>query len=260
LGRDKQKRPISFRVTEEGRALLDPEHDNGVRNPTKTLLVQPNFEVLVVHPESKLVWDLMRCADLVRHDRVSVYSLSKESVIRAAEVGLSADYIRDFLNKNTGKGLPQNVAHSIDDWSRLVKRATVRRATLVEVTDPSVLDEMLASRKTRKLITERLSPTVAVARLPEPTGTGRDDPWQKLLKELKSAGVSARMAPGDTEQPVSAEAKDASAATTQPAVNGHAEGEPGADGRRANANVSGMRRGRKSQALTSARRGKTGTE
>ena len=263
LGRDKQKRLLSFRVTEDGRTLLDPEHDNGVRHPSKTLLVQPNFEVLVVHPESKVVWDLMRSADLVRHDRVSVYSLSKESVSRAAETGLTAEYIKEFLHKNTGKSLPQNVAHSIDDWSRLVKRAGVRRVTLIEVADPSLLDEMLASRKTRKLIAERLSPTVAVARLPEVAGTGRDDPWQKLLKELKSAGISARMFPGDTEQPTPAEPQTTNQEDKDEGnkdegrVNGRAETETG-DGRRAN--LSNMRRGKRAQAATTDRRGKTGTE
>jgi len=263
LGRDKQKRLLSFRVTEDGRTLLDPEHDNGVRHPTKTLLVQPNFEVLVVHPESKVVWDLMRSADLVKHDRVSVYSLSKESVIRAAEAGLSAEYIKDFLNKNTGKGVPQNVAHSIDDWSRLVKRASVRRATLIEVADASVLDEMLASRKTRKLIAERLSPTVAVARLPEVTGTGRDDAWQKLLKELKSAGVSARMQPGDAHAThVEPQIENPEPGTRNPEPqNGRAEAGAAADERRAN--LSRMRRGgssKRSDSVTASRRGKTGTE
>src|SRR5207302_7651196 len=123
LGRDKQKRLLSFHVTEVGRALLDPESTNDIHEPAKTLIVQPNFEVLVLHPESRVLWNLMRSADLVRHDRVSVYTINRESIARAVEAGLTPEAIKDFLNKNTGKGLPQNVAHSIDDWSRLVKRA-----------------------------------------------------------------------------------------------------------------------------------------
>ncbi|MDQ6693689.1 MAG: hypothetical protein M3014_04610, partial [Chloroflexota bacterium] len=55
IGRDKQKRFVSFRVPPEGRALLDPEHSAPTdgppqHGPARTLLVQPNFEVLVLHP------------------------------------------------------------------------------------------------------------------------------------------------------------------------------------------------------------------
>ena len=193
LGRDKQKRLISFRVTEEGRALIDSRYTAERPVPAKTLMVQPNFEVLVLHPESQVLWNLMRSADLVRHDRVSAYTINKESIARGSESGLSAAQIKEFLDANTGKGLPQNVAHSIEDWSRLVKRATIKRVTVIEVADEAVLDEMLASRKTRKMVAQRLSPTVAVLNLPEVTESSREDPWQKLLKDLKAVGFSVRM-------------------------------------------------------------------
>jgi hypothetical protein len=192
LGRDKQKRLLSFRLTESAHALLDPEHQradsNGARASGSSILVQPNFEVLVLQPDSRVLWTLLRVADLVRHDRVSVYNINKESVLRAVEGGLQAPQIVDFMNTNTGKHLPQNVAQSISDWARLIKHARLHRATLIEVDDPAVLDEMLAGRKTRKYVERRLSPTVAVAALPGVGDTARDDPWQRLMKELRGAG------------------------------------------------------------------------
>src|SRR5205823_9924406 len=160
--------------------------------------------------DSRVLWDLIRCADLVRHDRVSVYALSKESIGRAIEAGMSPQVIKDFLNTNTGKGLPQNVAHSIDDWSRLVKRANIRRATLIEVGDASVLDEMMASRKTRRYVAQRLSPTVAIANLPDVSGSARDDAWQRLLKELKAAGYSPHLLNDQPEPPPAEEGGDGS--------------------------------------------------
>ncbi len=192
LGRDKQKRFLSFRLTESARSLLDPEHErsdgNGVREVASSILVQPNFEVLVLHPDSRVLWTLVRMADLVRHDRVSVYNINKESVLRAVEGGLEASKIVDFLVANTDKQLPQNVAQSISDWARLIKHAHVRKVTLIEVDEPSVMDEMLAGRKTRKFILRRLSPTVALAALPDLGDTARDDPWQRLVKDLRAAG------------------------------------------------------------------------
>lgn len=200
LGRDKPKRFVSFRVSEEGKDLFNTEvslrsgesQRTGQGALEKSLLVQPNFEVLVLHPDSSVIWTLLRMAELVRHDRVSVYTLSKESILRAVEGGLSPVQMTRFLDSNTGKALPQNVAHSITDWASLIKNVDIRRATLIEVEDPSVLDEMIASRKTRRYINRRLSPTVAVACLPAVADSARDDAWQKLLKELKGGGYFPR--------------------------------------------------------------------
>ncbi|MEO8286759.1 MAG: helicase-associated domain-containing protein [Chloroflexota bacterium] len=194
IGKDKQKRFVSFRVTEEGRGLIDPEHRRqdqpGI--PPRPLLVQPNFEVLVLHPDSRVLWHLLRLADLVRHDRVSVYVINKESILRAVEGGMSPETITKFLHNNTGKDLPQNVAQSVSDWARLIKYTSLSRVTLIEVDDPAVLDEMATSRKTKKYILRRLSPTVAVAKLPDMGDSARDDPWQRLMKELRGAGYVPR--------------------------------------------------------------------
>ena len=65
--------------------MLDPNYTAESPRPAKTLLVQPNYEVLVLHPESGVLWDLVRFANLVRHDRVSVYQITKESIVRAIE-------------------------------------------------------------------------------------------------------------------------------------------------------------------------------
>ncbi|MEA2576006.1 MAG: hypothetical protein QOH93_3304 [Chloroflexia bacterium] len=227
IGRDKPKRFISFRVTGEGRDLIDPDSSSeSVAVPGKTLLVQPNFEVLVLHPDSRVLWRLLRMADLVRHDRVSVYVLNKESVMRAVEAGMSPEEITGFLNTNTGKALPQNVGHSIADWARMLKRLTIQRVTLVQVDDPSVLDELLASRKTRRMVVLRLSPTTAIANLPDVSESAREDAWQRLAKELRGAGYVPNLLPeqtgtGDTE--ATAKAKP----LRSQAAEGAAPGEPG---------------------------------
>jgi Helicase conserved C-terminal domain len=257
LGRDKQKRVVSFRVTEEGRAFLDPEHVANGRRPAKTLMVQPNFEVLVLHPESQVIWNLVRCAYLVRHDRVSVYVINKESIGRAVDAGMTPEAIKEFLNANTGKGLPQNVAHSIDDWSRLVKRANIKRATLIEVDDARVLDEMMASRKTRRYVGQRLTPTVAIANLPEVSDSARDDAWQRLLKELKGAGYSPRFLGGETETPAAEVEKAGSVHGSGSLANGH--GKLDAVPAQAKSTVSRSRASTRITRLKTSPTGSTGT-
>ena len=114
----------------------------------------------------------MRVADLVRHDRVSVYAINKESVLRAVEQGISPAEITAFLTTHTGKRLPQNVSQSISDWARLIKHLHVQRLTIIEVEDPAILDE-LTRTQTRKYVARRISPTVAVATLPEVSDTAK---------------------------------------------------------------------------------------
>lgn len=230
IGRDKPKRFISFRVTAEGRALLDPEQAaDSVAPPAKTLLVQPNFEVLVLHPDSRVLWKLVRMADLVRHDRVSVYVLNKESVMRAVEAGMSPEEITGFLNTNTGKALPQNVAHSIGDWARMLKRLTIQRVTLIQVDDPAVLDEILASRKTKRMVLLRLSPTTAIASLPDVSEGAREDAWQRLAKELRGAGYVPTLLPeqsGAEEREAPARAKPLRRQAADAGATGQESGRP----------------------------------
>ena len=63
-----------------------------------------------------------------------------------------------------------------------MKRANIIRATLIEVDDPSVLDEFSASRKTRKYVEKRLSPTLAIVNLPEVAAGGGMTPGRSFSK------------------------------------------------------------------------------
>ena len=189
IGRDAAGTPVAFRLTGAGARLIEhPAAAAETEAPRRALLVQPNFEVLVMHPDSRAVWHLLLSADLVRHDRVSVYALSKASVLRARESGLNGPQIQEFLASHSQKAVPQNVVQSITDWSRSYKRAILQKATLLEVEDSEILDEILASRRFKPFIARRLTATTAVLRLPRTTVWTRDDPWQKLSKELRAAG------------------------------------------------------------------------
>jgi hypothetical protein len=197
IGRDKQKRFLSFRVTESGHNLVNKTQAGGeapqrVLHAEKSLLVQPNFEVLVIHPESRPVWSLMKMADLVRHDQVSVYALSKASVMRAIEGGLSDADLIELLRGHVDKSLPQNVEQSIRDWARLIKRVELRSVMLIEVPDAAILDELAASRKTKRLIARRLSPTAAVIVLSDVDEDNHEPQAARLARELRAAGYFPR--------------------------------------------------------------------
>jgi hypothetical protein len=215
IGRDAAGTPVAFRLTGAGARLI--EHAAApaeAEPPRRALLVQPNFEVLVMHPDSRAVWHLLLSADLVRHDRVSVYVLSKASVLRARESGLNGPQIQEFLATHSQKAVPQNVVQSITDWSRSYKRAILQKATLLEVEDSEILDEIIGSRRFKPFVARRLSPTTAVLRLPRTTVWTRDDPWQKLSKELRAAGYFPEI---EEEQRVAEKPKSKKTADRDPA-------------------------------------------
>lgn len=189
LGSDAAGKPVAFRITAAGARLIGhaealPESER----QGKPFVVQPNFEVMVMAPEARAIWRLLLCTDLARHDLVSVYRLTKESVLRARAGGLNPEDLQEFLSSNSRKALPQNVRQCINDWARGYKRTLLEKVTLLEVEDAEVLDELLASRRLKGFLARRLTPTVALIKLPRTTAWTRDDPWQKLAKELRAAG------------------------------------------------------------------------
>ena len=189
VGRDRAGQLVAFRITALGARLFGhPAALPVTEAPAKPFLVQPNFEVLVLAPAARALWTLLLAADLTRHDRVSVYTLNKDSVLRARASGVGASELQEFLIGNSQKAVPQNVAQCIADWAHSYKRTLLEKATLLEVENAEVLDELLSSRRLRGFVARRLTPTIALIKLPPTTIWTRDDPWHKLAKELRAAG------------------------------------------------------------------------
>jgi Helicase conserved C-terminal domain len=113
----------------------------------RTLVVQPNFEV-VAYMEAdgvSLLVELDRFAERVRLDRAALYRLTRASLYRGLQDGLTlADVLRTLETRNGGP-LPQNVAYSLAEWERLYQRIHVQRAvTLVEAGDDAELQALRA--------------------------------------------------------------------------------------------------------------------
>ena len=235
LGRGRDGQPVAVRIPAAGGRLFGhPQAPADAEPPRQALLVQPNFEILVLAPEARAIWTLLLSADLARHDRVSVYTISKESVLRARTSGLTAAGLQEFLTAHSQKAVPQNVLQCISDWGRGYKRLALQKATLLEVDDAEILDELLASRRLKGFIARRLAPTVALIRLPRTTVWTRDDPWQKLVKELRAAGYFPQLVedlrPAEKPRPrrPAAATGTAAKADSAPAADGPAVPKPAA--------------------------------
>ncbi|HET8846568.1 MAG TPA: helicase-associated domain-containing protein [Ktedonobacteraceae bacterium] len=127
------------------------------------LVVQPNFDLVALAPVSEsLLIELDRFAERVRLEHIAQYRLSKASVTRAVQLGLTADDIIQLLEHAAASVLPQNVQYSLHEWERQARRIELwRAATLMEVEDPALLDELFAEPGTRAWLGRRLAPTLA---------------------------------------------------------------------------------------------------
>jgi hypothetical protein len=127
------------------------------------LVVQPNFDLVALAPVSEaLLVSLDRFAERVRLEHIAQYRLSKASVIRAIQLGLTAAVIQEILEQAAGSALPQNVQYSLIEWERQARRVELwRNAVLFEVDDPALLDELYADQVTCTWLLRRLAPALA---------------------------------------------------------------------------------------------------
>lgn len=158
-----EEHPNAFRLGPDA-ALLASESVPEVADPTwGRLVVQPNFDLVALAPVSEsLLVELDSFAERVRLEHIAQYRLSKASVMRAVQLGLTSGTIQHILDRATGGTLPQNVQYSLGEWERQARRIELwRAASLLEVDDPIVLDELASDPETSSWLVRRLSPTLA---------------------------------------------------------------------------------------------------
>ena len=111
------------------------------------LIVQPNFEALVMEPCMPLLYYLPRFAVPERIGRVSRFTLTREALLRGLAGGLALDDILASLERQSQKGLPQNIAYTLRDWARQYKEVRVKQVILLEVNDEALVTELAKSGK-----------------------------------------------------------------------------------------------------------------
>jgi hypothetical protein len=156
------RNPDAFQFTELAAQVIwnihptDPE--NAVDPRPRTLIVQPNFELLLLQPDYPTLYKLLPFVKVEQVELVSRLTLTQESVRRGVEAGYSVEQIIRTLQECSQKELPQNVLYTLQDWSRLYKDATISQVILLEVSSEAIADEMCTSPKLRSLQLRRLGP------------------------------------------------------------------------------------------------------
>jgi hypothetical protein len=167
-----------------------PWEEKGIALPDRTVVAPPN-----AHPD--LLAALWQVADVESCQGASVFRVSRASIDRALNRGLSPQEVHALLEQSSAKPLPETVLRLIHDRQERYGRIKVgAAAAYVRVEDPALLDEIIGHGKLRRLRWQVIAPGVACS---------PDIDETELLKVLRGAGhlpvedgwaVSRRGAPG----------------------------------------------------------------
>ncbi len=155
-----EESPTAFRLIPGALFLLSNVFPKSTEIPSGRLIVQPNFELVALAPASEaLLVKLDRFAERISLEHIAQYRITKASVTRAIQIGLHAEDIKTLLEQASGGNVPQNVQYSLVEWERQARRIEMwNGATLLEVDEPSLLDELFTNEQTCPLLGRRLAP------------------------------------------------------------------------------------------------------
>lgn len=148
--------------------------------------VQPNFEILLLTPSPRRVWTLSAFADLVHLDRVSIYRLSEQSILRSLDAGVSVRNVIRFLERQSGNPLPQNVAYTMNEWERRHRMVGIRKSVLLDLDGEPVPGDIERLLREGGIAAERLPGD----RLLVPLSQAEDvaDYVERIARILREAG------------------------------------------------------------------------
>jgi Helicase conserved C-terminal domain len=192
--------PVAFMVTEPGAFALATKGDTKravaesstttypsgeAREQKRSLIVQPNFELMLLQPDMPTLYRLLPFAQIAQVGRASRLNLTKTSLLRGLGQGRNIEQIQKTLAECSQKELPQNVVYSLNDWARTYKEVNISQVFLVETPSESMADDLAAMEKLRAYGLRRLGPCAFV--------TSSDTNIQELRRTLEKEGIVARV-------------------------------------------------------------------
>jgi hypothetical protein len=187
--KDKPINPDAFMLTDLASAVLSTEAEPSYSPATpangRSLIVQPNFELLLLQPDLPTVYRLLPFAQINQVGVVSRLTLTRNSVLRGLEAGMNIEQILQILEQRSQKELPQNVVYTLYDWTKLYKEVNISQVLLLEVPGEALADELCSSPKLKVLGLRRLAPCVIAV--------SSDTSLTELRRTLDKEGIVVRI-------------------------------------------------------------------
>ncbi len=178
--------PVAFMVTDLGAAALSApssetraEESNGEQN--RTLIVQPNGELLLLQPDWPTLFSLLPFAQLNQAGIASRLTLTRASFLRALSQGKNIEQFQSILQEHSQKEVPQNIAYNLTDWVRAYKEVTFSQVYLIEIPSENLANEIVASGKLTTFGLRRIAPCVLAA--------SNDTNLQELRRAFEKEGI-----------------------------------------------------------------------
>src|SRR5262249_13391879 len=170
--------PTSFMLTELGAEVLHSDLSASQQPSPRALVVQPNFQVLLMEPYIPALYWLARFAALDQIGRVSRFTLTREALARGLLAGASIEEVVAFLERHCQKALPQNVIFTLRDWARQTRDGALAQPAprLFEAASEKVAGELVASPKLRAFRLRLAGPRAVLV----PPETSLRDLWHAL--------------------------------------------------------------------------------
>ncbi len=170
-----------FALTDIGRYLLGAT-DRFVYGGSDTtdIVVQPNFDVVFLGAAPSLEAAMARVSERVGVAPGLAFRITRASVMRAAESGLTVDAVLSTLTDASSKPVPKNVQREIVGWMAAVRRVQLRKVEVIDCGHEETVDRIMAlfgSKLTRL--------TTTMIELPATTPSAR----AALIKKLRAGGV-----------------------------------------------------------------------
>lgn len=186
-------------------------------------IVQANAEIFVPpFLEPSTLFHLLMITDVPAKGATgNVVTLTRESIRRALDYGLTGKELIEFLTAHGRTGIPQNVEYLINEVGGKHGHIHIGRAKMyVQVDSPLVLKELEARRELKGYFVRALSDTVAIL--------NADDP-DKLLRELRKAGYLPISDDAPKSRALQMDKKSAAAPRTLSSAASSNEGKPRVD-------------------------------
>lgn len=136
---DVRLQPDLLQLTQPGKDVLSsplmdfPPEETRRLAEDHPLVVQPNFEVILLSPDMQVLYCILPFVDIQQVERVSSLRLTQTALDNAMRQGQKNDHIIALLGRLAKKGLPQNVEYSLREWARNHLSAQLSQVLLVEV-------------------------------------------------------------------------------------------------------------------------------
>lgn len=178
--RSDQGEAVGVVITPMGRSTLGNRAWDEEGLWTDRFLIQPTFEIIAPRTLGLVIrGELERFADLVSVDVTLTYRITKDTVYRAGDEGMSGEAVIVFLERHSEKSLPQNVEYSVREWGQSYGQVYFMDVFLLRVVNEETATHIKAHRDLAPFIRGQVAPDALMVERHQ---------YRDLMEALRKAG------------------------------------------------------------------------